>query len=37
MKGFEHLSQGLCQRQDKIHPSPEWSDGAVMFMVQLGM
>lgn len=32
MKGFENLSRGLCQRQDKIHPSPGCSDGAVMFM-----
>lgn len=32
MKGFENLSQGLCQRQDKFHPSPGCSDGAVMFM-----
>lgn len=31
-KGFENLSQGLCRGQDKIHPSPGCSDGAVMFM-----
>lgn len=32
MKGFENLSQGPCQRQNKIHPSPGCSDGTGMFM-----
>lgn len=32
MKGFLNLSQGLCQTQDKIPPSPGCCDAAVMFM-----